>query len=264
MILRHFRLENHHAHDYRHLVTRWRRVARACGLKLESFAESGGYPLFVLQTRDHSPGGLYLSAGIHGDEPAGPLGLAAWAEKHLPALARSPRPVPVMVFPCLNPWGLVNNRRSDEEGHDLNRLFNRSDLSPLTEWKPLLKGRRFDLAISLHEDYDAEGSYLYELHREGPVWGHDLLASCRRVLPADPRRRIDGRNFQEGLYRQQGRLRNIPGHPEAVYLYRHHCPRAVTFETPSEFDLRTRVRAQVLLLQEAVRRLLSIPRPPPV
>lgn len=255
-------MENHHAHDYRHLVTRWRRIARACGLKLEPFAESGGFPLFVLRTRDHVPGGVYLSAGIHGDEPAGCLGLATWAEKGLPALARSPAPMPVMVFPCLNPWGLVNNRRSDQDGNDLNRLFNRSDLSPLAEWKPLLQGRRFDLAINLHEDFDAEGSYVYELHRELPVWGHDLLAACHGTLPADLRRRIDGRNFHQGLYRQQGRLRNIPGHPEAVYLYRHHCPRALTFETPSEFDLKIRVQAQVLLIEECVRRLLATARPP--
>src|SRR3712207_8217480 len=33
------------------------------------------------------------------------------------------RTLPLLIFPCLNPWGLVNNTRADAEGRDLNRLF---------------------------------------------------------------------------------------------------------------------------------------------
>ena len=65
-------MENHRCHDDRALVARWRRIARASGLQLTAFAESGGHPVYALQTRARSPGGLYVSAGIHGDEPAGP------------------------------------------------------------------------------------------------------------------------------------------------------------------------------------------------
>ena len=255
-----FPLENHSGHDYRALVVRWRQVARACGLRLTPFAESSGYPVYQLQTRDRSPGGLYVSAGIHGDEPGGGEGLILWAERHLPALLRRPRSLPLLLLPCLNPWGLVNNRRSDEAGHDLNRLFKRDDLAPLAELKRLLRGRRFDLALHLHEDYDARGSYLYELHKLADDWGHGLLAACRRAVPIDPRRRIDGRLFDRGLWLRRRNLRGIPQRPEAVHLYKYHCPRVLTFETPSEFDLARRAQAHVLLLRECVRRLLAAPR----
>ena len=254
--MRHFSLENHRCHDYRHLVARWRQVARACGLKLAAFAESDGYPVYCLQTRDRSPGGLYVSAGIHGDEPAGCAGLLQWAEQHLPALLRREPALPLLLLPCLNPWGLVHNRRSDEADRDLNRLFDRDDLSPLTEWKLLLTGRRSDLALNLHEDYDAQGSYVYEIRREPGVWGHDLLAACHRALPPDPRRRIDGRPFDRGVWLRR-RVGRIPEHPEAIYLFQEGCPRVITFETPSEFALHRRVQAHVLLLRECVRRLLA-------
>ncbi len=254
------KLESQRAHDYRHLIARWRGVARAAGLRLEAFAQSGGYPVYCLRTRNGFAGGLYISAGIHGDEPAGCEGLLRWAARHLPRLMRRLPPLPILLLPCLNPWGLIHNRRTDEAGNDLNRIFNRRDISPVGELQDLLVGRCFDLALHLHEDYDAQGNYLYELNAERTSWGHQLLARCRAALPIDGRRRIDKRRFEAGLYLRQGAVRPIPEHPEALHLYRAHCPHVFTFETPSEFDLKRRVQAQVLLIEECTRRLLRLRR----
>ena len=154
-----FRDETHHVHDYGRLVQRWKKVARRSGLKLEPFAQAGDFTLYYLQTRPSATGkkgGVYLSAGIHGDEPAAPEGLAQWAERHLPALARAGE-LPVMIFPCLNPFGLTHNQRTDAHGTDLNRVFREEDLTPVRELRALLQGRRFDLAIRMHEDFDAQG-----------------------------------------------------------------------------------------------------------
>ena len=227
---------------------------------MTAFAEADGAPVYCLQTRDKSPGGLYVSAGIHGDEPAGCEGLLTWAEKYLPSLVSGKRSLPLFLLPCLNPWGLVNNRRSDEAGNDLNRLFNLDDLAPLAELKRLLADRHFDLALHLHEDYDAQGKYLYEIHRKPPVWGHDLLAGCPEALPIDLRRRIDGKAFDRGVWRRS-RVHRIPEQPEAVHLFRLGCPRVITFETPSEFSLERRVQAHVLLLRQCVQRLLAVALP---
>jgi protein MpaA len=252
----------HRVHDYRHLIARWRRVARSAGLKLTAFAQAGDYPVYYLQTRGGAGAadGLYLSAGIHGDEPAGAEGLIRWAEKDLAAFVRGRAPFPLMILPCLNPWGLVNNHRSDAQSRDLNRLFNRSDFAPIRELKLLLEGRRFDLGLSLHEDYDGRGIYLYEINPRPPDLGPDLLAAASAAVPIDQRRRIDGRPFRHGMALRRANLARFPLHPEAIYLHLHHGSHMMTFETPSEFSLARRVQAHVLLIEECIRRLQACNR----
>ena len=61
---------------------------------------------------------LYLSSGIHGDEPAGPL-----AARELFAENDWPESVEIWFCPCLNPMGYVLNRRENEDGVDLNRDY---------------------------------------------------------------------------------------------------------------------------------------------
>ena len=250
----------HRVHDYRHLIARWRRVAKAAGLKVAKLAQAGDYPVYYLQTASGGGGGLYLSAGIHGDEPAGAEGLIVWAEKHLARIVRRQPSLPLLILPCLNPWGLVNNHRSDSEGRDLNRLFNRSDFAPVQELKLLLAGRRFDLGLSLHEDYDGRGIYLYEINPSPPDLGPGLLRAASAALPVDQRRRIDGRPFKEGRALLRAHLARVPLHPETIYLHFHHGRHMITFETPSEFSLARRVQAHVLLIEEGVRRLTAAMR----
>ncbi len=250
----------HRVHDYRHLVARWRRIARGTGLKLEAFARAGEFPIYCLRSRSRSSdaGGLYLSTGIHGDEPAGPEALASWAEARLPALVRSPDAPPLMILPCLNPWGLVNNQRTDQRDRDLNRLFDRVNLAPIRELKRLLAGWRFDFGLSLHEDFDARGIYGYELQEGAPGkdWGPGLLSTCSKVIPIDPRRQIDGRVFTGGLMIRRRQIQRIPVHAETIYLHlQKQTKHTFTFETPSEFSLTRRVRAHVLLIEECIKRL---------
>jgi protein MpaA len=248
-------------HDYRHLIARWRAVARGAGLKLTPFAQAGEYPVYSLDAAAGRPGGLYLSAGIHGDEPAATEGLLVWAETRLAALVRGKAPPPLLILPCLNPWGLINNHRGDAQGRDLNRLFDRTDCSPVRELKLLLAGRCFDLSLSLHEDYDGRGIYIYEINPRPPDVGPALLRAAAEVLPIDSRGQIDGRPFQQGRALRRANLARFPLHPEAIYLHLHHGEHSLTFETPSEFGLAKRVQAHALLVEECIRQWRVRTRP---
>lgn len=98
---------------------------------------------------------------MHGDEPAGPAALLAWAKRNVEQL----RSHPFLLFPCLNPAGLVANMRNDARGCDLNRTFRLvRPPSPIRELKQLIRGQKFALSLSLHEDYDGAGVYVYEAH----------------------------------------------------------------------------------------------------
>lgn len=247
----------HRCHDYRALIQGWKKVARKVGVKLQPYSDYDGETLYYLTNgcpvseKDRS---LYLSAGIHGDEPAGPTALLRWAECHLKQLKR----IRYLIFPCLNPWGIKNNFRYDSKGNDLNRFFKLGvKLPPFVAWRRLLKQYRFHAALMLHEDYDAQGVYLYELDRTGDRCGADLIQAAKSWIVPEPRKRVDGRRCQNGLIRPVIDPKRLNLHPEAIYLYFHHTDRSITIETPSEFSLARRVEAQVAMIEKAVQRLIQ-------
>jgi hypothetical protein len=248
----HSELVSQRAHDYAQLVRRWRRVASVAGLRMQTFARKADYDLYWLQSKYLAArGGVYISAGIHGDEPAGTEALITWAGKNVKTLKR----LPCMLFPCLNPWGLVNNSRFDEDGRDLNRLFQHDGVPMIKSLKALLKPHRFSLALTLHEDFDGQGLYIYEPQYRKPHWGEDLLKIASRIIPIEKRVLIDGRRSVNGLLRRKLNLKKFPMIPEAVYLHLHHAERTFTIESPSEFALDQRVRAQVAIIAECIRRV---------
>jgi murein peptide amidase A len=244
----------HRAHDYRHLVRRWRMIAEKAGLQMRPFALESGYRVyFVRRPRMTRRGGIYISAGIHGDEPAGTEALICWAERNVKKLAH----LPCLIFPCLNPWGLVNNSRFDEQHRDLNRQFQAEDVGMIRTLKELIARYQFDLALTLHEDYDGQGLYIYEVERAKPFWGESLLDLARPLIPIEGRTTIDGRRSMGGLVRRRINLKRFPMLPEAVYLHLHHAVRTFTFETPSEFGLDQRVAVLLLLIEECIQRTLG-------
>jgi hypothetical protein len=254
----------HRAHDYKELVRRWRAVAKAAGVRMVHFADAAGYPLWHLRSPAlPSDGGIYISAGIHGDEPGATEGLITWAERNVRRLAA----LPLFVFPCLNPWGLVNNIRTNEDGIDLNRAFERDDVVAVRAVRDLLPQHWFEAALILHEDYDAQGVYLYEVSKGVPLWGADLLKAASRHLALDPRRQIDISTANNGYIRPRvspRRLAMLGGHPEATYLTGRYTARAITFETPSECALEKRAAAQGAVLDATVSLLRKVPRSAPV
>lgn len=241
------------SHNFTALLACWKKWARAHGYRLATFGERDGYPLVFLRPQQAAPEATwwYFSAGIHGDESAGPLGLWHWAESS-PAFLTS---VPSLIFPCLNPWGLINNSRTDASGIDLNRAYG-DPQGPCAAQVELLQGHVFRAACCLHEDYDASGIYLYELRERKAGYGERILQEVETWLPRDARSRIEGRRFARGLLSRAARRDRLPADPEAVFLWMHHTRFSFTFETPSEADLALRVKAQVAFLR-AVTNLLG-------
>ncbi|MDP9290813.1 MAG: M14 family metallocarboxypeptidase [Verrucomicrobiota bacterium] len=245
----------HRCHHYPSLVRRWRAIARATGMSMKPFARAGAYRVYCLHTKKMpATGGIYISAGIHGDEPAGTEALVEWAEANISLLSR----LHCILFPCLNPWGLVNNNRFDEQHRDLNRAFQNNSVPMIQSLKALIKPFQFALCLTLHEDYDGQGLYIYEVKRWKPFWGEDLLEAARPFIPIEGRTSIDGRRSRDGLVRRTINLKKFAkGLPEAVLLHLHHSERTFTIETPSEFALDERIRAHIAVISESIRRVLE-------
>jgi hypothetical protein len=246
-------LVSHRAHDFGGMAKRWRALARRDGMTVRPFAEEAGYPIVALEPARPRPGEpfQYVSAGVHGDEPAAVVALLEWAEASGALLGRKN----FLLVPCFNPWGLVNNARYDSRGRDLNRRFDAGRDPRIKGWTQIVSRCELDLALCLHEDYDAQGMYLYELAR-GPgssFVGHRLLAAARRLIPPDPRPRIEGRRASGGLIKRPRVPRHFTGLPEAIVLHRLGARRTLTIESPSEFSLLHRVKAIRAMLDAAFR-----------
>ena len=244
-----FEFQRHRVHDYLFLSKRWQNLARKAGLKRLLYCAAEEFELFCFVSPAlESSNGIYLSAGIHGDEPAATEGLYQWAELHRSIL----REIPVMIFPCLNPWGLVHNRRTDSENRDLNRCYHLDTIERINAQIELLRDRRFRLAMCLHEDYDAQGVYLYEIRKKLTTFGPELLAAAGYYVPIDARLTIEGRRADQGWIARKINLKKFPILAEGIYLAVNHSERTITTETPSEYDLAPRIQAHIAMIQRAI------------
>lgn len=243
-------LSRHRCHDVAHLLQRWKKVARLAKLEVRTlFVTPLGFPVLFFETRRQEPGGLYISAGIHGDEAAPPTALLEWAEENIAQLKASN----AVILPLLNPVGIQGNTRANEEMLDLNRHFHEDTHPLIEEWRKAVAGRKFSIGVMLHEDYDAQGLYAYQLgQKEGDIADRFLEAASKHI-PRDMRRNIEGSKAIGGVIQRKRFPKNIPGLPEAIVLYRENAPVTLTFETPSEYGLETRVKAQKTIIEESFR-----------
>ncbi len=225
------------------LVGRLGQAGTAAGFQSETFGGADGIPLIALARRG-SPGGprLYLSAGIHGDEPAPPRALLALLESGFFDSACD-----WFICPLLNPAGMVRGTRENADGRDLNRDYRSpqsAEIQAHIAW--LQRQPPFDLTLCLHEDWEATGFYLYELNPDGRASLADrIIAAVRPVCPIDPAAIIDGRPAAGGIIRPNPDPARRELWPEAIYLHVHHTRVGYTLETPSLLPLAQRVAAHV-------------------
>ncbi|MFP4541429.1 MAG: M14 family metallocarboxypeptidase [Opitutales bacterium] len=231
------------------LLERLLHSARAADFRAEIFATEGEFGLPAL-TRSAMSGPdaphLYLSAGMHGDEPAGPLALLEALRKD-----RFSRELAWTLVPVLNPTGLALRRRENSEGVDPNRDYGAAPRSVVSRAHLAWLGeRRFDVALCLHEDYETEGAYLYELGPPGPSHAPRLLDAMRPWTGIETRPLIDEMPNEEGLMRPppERLARDREDLPEALRLCFHHTRWCYTTETPSQADITRRIGAQLAVV----------------
>ena len=194
---------------------------------------------------------IYLSSGIHGDEPAAPLAMRRLLrENDWPADAE------LWVCPCLNPTGFPNGTRKSAAGTDLNRDYKSlrtPEIRAHVAWLETLPD--LDFSIQLHEDWEAKGFYFYELKMDDtPTNPRRVLEAVEPVCPIDDSPEIDGRKNDQGLIRPELNPAVRELWPEAFWLVMNKTRLSYTCEAPSDFPMEVRVEALV----GAVRALLSM------
>ncbi|MEO6873841.1 MAG: M14 family metallocarboxypeptidase [Opitutaceae bacterium] len=232
------------------VAERFAQAGRTAGFRFERFGETAAGPLIALTKRTPGPRPrIYLSSGIHGDEPAPPLALLEMLEAgDFDCRANW------FICPLLNPNGLATGRRDNAEGLDLNRDYNdqqSAETRAHVAW--LQRQPRFDVCLSVHEDWESVGYYLYELNPTlRPSLAEPMIAAVTAVCPIDHSPLIDGRESRGGILRPVADPLLRERWPESVYLRAHHTNLTYTIESPSAFPLAQRIAAHRCALETAI------------
>jgi predicted deacylase len=230
-------------------------LAGTRGFSPRVLCETPAGPLMVWERAGAGPAS-YLSAGMHGDEPAGPRAAlellragqfdeGAW-----------------WLCPALNPTGLAAGTRDNADGIDLNRDYlNRrtAEVRAHAAWLESLPSP--GLFISLHEDWETRGFYFYEINLadDRPERAAAIFAAVSPWFPPEPSALIDGHEIRAPGWIYHPAEADLPDDwPEAIFLAKRGCPLSFTYETPSAMALDARVAAQVA----AVRAALAFRGPP--
>lgn len=238
---------------------RLKQYARQSQFSWSIFGVVEEMPLYVLQRKaitEDAPH-LYVSAGIHGDEPAGSMALLRmWQQKLF-----SPH-VQWTIFPLLNPTGMVAGKRENYQQLDLNRDYGKCESLEVEHhisWLHNQSMASFDYALFLHEDWETTGAYLYCLD-ENQEKAQQVLARWSETIAIESATEIDGHEAKDGLI--GGRVdfeewNDRQDLPEAIYFMQKWAVRSLTCETPSTAYLADRVQCHVDAIDQVTKNLLA-------
>lgn len=240
------------------------------------------YPLFCLSVTSRiSPGekkDVLISAGIHGEEPAGVYALMRFLENSIydgNGIHTFLRDYRFLVFPCINPFGFEHGYRFNPDGVDVNRNFKQgTDCHEAAKVVRFLSrlDRRFACTIDLHEtdpNWADEGFSAEDNPREFYMWeacadksiriGDRVTDVVRRIAPVCDWAKVYGDTNHGGVIWYPEGCGNpvyAQGTTLEAYLNANYTPQSFTLETPCGWDLEKRVAVNLT----AVRTILELKR----
>jgi hypothetical protein len=219
--------------------------------------------LLLAELGAHDRPAIVVSAGVHGDEPAGVWALASLVRDGL----LDPR-FAYRLWPCLNPTGFDAGTRANADGVDVNRSFGGGGRSPEARAVTTAdRDRRFALTIDLHEDHEADGFYLYETAL--PPWTPRYSGpATKAIVDAGFPLQTFGDNFELGPPGSEAAQTRSPGAvvvdaaaeapfygrdlPQGLVTVRRSTPCALTFETPLRRSPRERIAMHRVAVVSAI------------
>ncbi len=232
-------------------ISAFDQAAHDAGFIRENFGEIQSFALNAYRRADPSRSPrVYLSAGIHGDEPAPP-----WALLNLMREGFFDTRCTWFLCPMLNPTGFAARTRENHAKVDLNRDYKSPQSTEAAQHITWLRQQpQFDLVICLHEDWESTGFYLYELNPDQrSTLANAMIRAARTLMPIEAATIIDGREIDEpGIIRPIADPLLRETWPEAIYLRNFHSTLNYTIETPSALPLDLRIATQCAVLRQAL------------
>ena len=243
--------------DYTTITDRINSVAKTKSLHLEMFGElklpEKRYPLYRLVINPEAPKRVLISAGIHGDEPAGVEAICRWVEEgHFQSFKNQWE---VTVLPCLNPSGFELGTRENVFKKDLNREFKLDNPSQEVVIAKKAFSKNFNLTLELHEDIDSSGYYLFQKDKPGSEsdLGCKIIVATKKIMPTNLGTEIDDIPAEGGIISRLKEPEEMEWWPMALYSCVKGTTSCFTLETSTHFDMEIRVQAHLAAINTALK-----------
>ncbi|MFH1758942.1 MAG: succinylglutamate desuccinylase/aspartoacylase family protein [Patescibacteria group bacterium] len=241
------------------------------------------YPLYKITVQ--RPGNnltkrdILLSGIVHGDEPAGGLGILHFLDRHIHHYLDR---FNFHCYPCVNPSGFEAEMRMNMDYINLNRSFTSPPPTKEVELiqQSLQKGpSRYFLTMDMHEspplaidpkeDYGPEDNpsafWMWEtaIKKSGLRIGDKIVAQLRKEnIHVCDWPKVYGETNNGGVIwypiDAKGAL-DATGKSLDAYLYKNHTNHSLTVETPTCWPLETRIRTHARIICLALD--YSLPKP---
>lgn len=185
---------------------------------------------------------VFISGGLHGDEPAGPQAVLAT----IAAVANDPdkyRRVNIDFIPLVNPSGWINGTRETASGHDINRDYYLRNTQETMIVDSFLQQRgRYRLMVDHHEDPRYPGFYAV-------TYGNGNETVIKHAVSVLEQSGYELRPFSKtvgwfGVSKQKTpRLKNKTF---MSYAREHYSKRVYQVESPTSVDMAQRTAAHAL------------------
>ena len=228
---------------YKEYISELKKACDKKGIPLHTIGNVGRrkeYPLFKVVLGRSGKSTVCFSAGIHGEEPAGPWAILEFIKQYNPIKYKDIR---IILFPVANPYGFDRGIRRNFLNKDLNGHFCHKKLSG--ENKILydaVKDERVYFFHALHEDEGFKKFYLYNFERKPEKIYRDVIVLGKKYFAIDTRRYIYDDPAKNGL------IINRPDGSFEDRLFRDGVPYSMCTETPEGQPLNKRVELNVKMM----------------
>lgn len=221
------------------------------------------YSIWARSSNSHSKN-VFLSAGIHGDEPAGVYALLSFLENHFEKYEDR---LNFFAIPCLNPFGFELDTRKNLCNIDLNRDFhsNAQEQEAIIAKNMLEQhARAYIFSLDMHEDptdkpalgFELKDNvrefYMYEISpsKESSM-GHKIIAELEKQgVPVAKQEKIYYDFNDNGLVWRQSPENRLNDQSSEFFAYlQRYTDYSFIIETPTFWTVEKRIEAQVKALE---------------
>ena len=211
------------------------------------------YNFLSIRINEGAEKSVCFSAGIHGDEPAGPEAMLKFIEN-----SEVPEDVFVMLFPVVNPWGFDKKVRTNILRQDINRRF--CDKVLIGEAKiayGLLNKYPVNLFCSMHEWCGEKEFYMYASDKSKKRKLLSIPKMAGERFDIFDKRKINDEVVESGIiwHPDEGydNIRSKCTLENKMYEDQVHY---ICLETPSRADLQDRVNCQYGIMKYLIKEMV--------